>query len=785
MDEIAILLVGDEKSILDQAKVFLEREDERFEITNAESVPDALDLVDRKRFDAVVSGFQRSEIHGLEFLKTLREEKGIDVPFILFIEKDKEEIIKKALKKGADRYVEKGGDPKRKYGVMAEIIVQEVGKYRAKERLFRNEKRYRHVFDEVDDGILLIDAERGMVEDVNSGVSNLLDIPKDDILGRNIWDLEPFQNFVVDKNRLKEIVKEKSIYKDNILLRTKKKEIPVDLVIKSLEVGDEKFVQFHLIKSNVRRSCKDELEKRKKDIEALYDLSSKLQNCKNEEEIYQIAISAIEKIFEFDIAGIIIEEDGKGVVEACTSEIPEDVGDIVDIDKGVVGLCFKEKKSYLVRDVSKFDKVKPKLSDYRSGITVPIGYKGIFQAVSKEIGDFDEGDLKIAKLFISHLEEALERIEREKVFRKTKERIEKLHDVSVEFERCKNEDEIYSLAVKAAEDILDFNICSFDSVEADTFRIKALSTKVPEEGSMDRPLEEGGLDTRTYREQRPFLINDLHKNDDAKPVKNEYKSAISVPIGHRGVFQAVSTEKDHFNMDDVKMAELLINHVKEALKRVEMSEMEQFLHTLLRHDVSNKIQVINGYLHLIEEDFELPETAEKYLALAKKGAKNSVNLIDKVGMLRKAEEEDIRDIDMGLTIKEAVYELKDISKEKGFRLKVDIPSEMEKVKGGTLLKEVFSNIIENSIKHSEGSIIQVSCEELEDKVICKIEDDGVGIADDKKEKIFEKGYTGDTGQGSGLGLYLVKVLLKRYGGSISLKDSSLGGAKFDIKLKKI
>ena len=107
-----------------------------------------------------------------------------------------------------------------------------------------------------------------------------------------------------------------------------------------------------------------------------------------------------------------------------------------------------------------------------------------------------------------------------------------------------------------------------------------------------------------------------------------------------------------------------------------------------------------------------------------------------------------------------------------------------KVKGGELLPEVFSNLISNSIKHSYGDKILVSVEENDGEVICTVEDDGDGIPQEKKEEIFEKGYT-TVNSSSGLGLYLVKDIVEHYGGCVEVKESELGGARFDVHLQKV
>ncbi|MFW6375837.1 MAG: sensor histidine kinase, partial [Thermoplasmatota archaeon] len=62
------------------------------------------------------------------------------------------------------------------------------------------------------------------------------------------------------------------------------------------------------------------------------------------------------------------------------------------------------------------------------------------------------------------------------------------------------------------------------------------------------------------------------------------------------------------------------------------------------------------------------------------------------------------------------------------------------------------------------------------------EDDGEGIPKDVKELVFDKNYKGSKSKGSGLGLFLVKRIVDTYGGEITVKDSHMGGARFDIRL---
>ena len=63
-----------------------------------------------------------------------------------------------------------------------------------------------------------------------------------------------------------------------------------------------------------------------------------------------------------------------------------------------------------------------------------------------------------------------------------------------------------------------------------------------------------------------------------------------------------------------------------------------------------------------------------------------------------------------------------------------------------------------------------------------VEDNGIGIKTDKLEKIFERGYTGDSQIGSGLGLASVKKIIERHNGELSVTSELGEGSKFTITL---
>jgi signal transduction histidine kinase len=101
------------------------------------------------------------------------------------------------------------------------------------------------------------------------------------------------------------------------------------------------------------------------------------------------------------------------------------------------------------------------------------------------------------------------------------------------------------------------------------------------------------------------------------------------------------------------------------------------------------------------------------------------------------------------------------------------------------LDEMLGNLIENAAKYGGGSVF-VTVEDAGDFVEMLVEDDGQGIPDSERERIFDRGARLDTGKpGTGLGLAIVRDVVEIYGGSVRLEESEdLGGLLVRLRLPK-
>ncbi len=105
-----------------------------------------------------------------------------------------------------------------------------------------------------------------------------------------------------------------------------------------------------------------------------------------------------------------------------------------------------------------------------------------------------------------------------------------------------------------------------------------------------------------------------------------------------------------------------------------------------------------------------------------------------------------------------------------------------------LLQMAVNNLLENAIKYTPAeSIVSITLKQMRDKLFLQVADQGKGIPDEEKKKIFSKFYRiGDEAtrhtKGTGLGLYLTKRIIKQHKGKLCVKDNNPTGAVFEISL---
>lgn len=216
------------------------------------------------------------------------------------------------------------------------------------------------------------------------------------------------------------------------------------------------------------------------------------------------------------------------------------------------------------------------------------------------------------------------------------------------------------------------------------------------------------------------------------------------------------------------------------------------------HELKTPLFTVQGYLSTLLDGAMGDKTVrKKYLERAEKGVERLIHIVQDLDMISKLEvgdlHIDITEFDVVKLIQE-VFDLLEMEASKKdilllFDMKYNKPI---MVKGDAeKIEQVVINLVMNSIKYGKdkGST-EVSVENLtDDKVIVRINDNGVGIEKQNISRLFERFYRVDQSGsrdagGSGLGLSIVKHIIEAHGEKIYVESQYGIGSEFSFTLEK-
>jgi len=271
---------------------------------------------------------------------------------------------------------------------------------------------------------------------------------------------------------------------------------------------------------------------------------------------------------------------------------------------------------------------------------------------------------------------------------------------------------------------------------------------------------------------------DIFWKKDGTPFPVEYSSYPVIEGGK--ITGAVVTFVD---ITERKKAE---DEIREARKQAELYV------DLMGHDINNMNQTGIGYLELALDKLKLSDEDRVYLRKPLEALYNSSRLIDTVRKLQKVKEGAVKHekVDMCQILQEVISQYAHVP---GREVKVNHkPGHGCYVMADELLKDVFSNIIGNAIKHSTGPVmidIELNTVSEDNKTYYRVDiiDNGPGIPDELKNRLFGRSQRGATKtMGRGLGLYLVKNIIDDFHGKVWVEDRIPGdytkGTRFVVML---
>jgi len=211
----------------------------------------------------------------------------------------------------------------------------------------------------------------------------------------------------------------------------------------------------------------------------------------------------------------------------------------------------------------------------------------------------------------------------------------------------------------------------------------------------------------------------------------------------------------------------------------------------LAHEFRTPLTAIEGYAENLLE--EVPKNLRADLEIILKNTKRLSKLLKDLQVLSRLELQGIPEEDFEiLDLKEVIYAALEVlfpeASKKDLNLRFVPPAKPVLLRGSfDDLLRALTNLLENAIKFSPpGTEVKVDLYEEGAYWVIQVSDQGPGISDSEKERIFERFYKGKGNgpKGTGLGLAIVKHVAKAHGGKVEVKSTLGKGSIFRLSLPK-
>lgn len=404
------------------------------------------------------------------------------------------------------------------------------------------EKAYLEMlFEGLQEGIVMVDSH-GIIQRVNREFERLFGYSSDEAVGQSIDDLVAPGELNEEARRVTSAV----VTGQKQILETKRRSrngsiLNVSVLASPISVGDS-VVGYYGIYRDIsdRKKAESDLRRQKAHLEQLFESAQEgIVMVANDGTILN-GNGEFLRMFGYELEEI----NGKNIDEIITSEESfEEARNITDRVSSGFAASFETVRT-------RKDGTKIEVSLIASPIViddVQVAFYGIYRDITER-------------------KRATERLNR------SRRRIERLHGIVRNLEKCDSEKMVYECVISAACMILDFPACSISLTRKDRLVPVFFSTPDLAELQQESFLPGEGLAGRSYLQRKTLVVpHDTSENQSSNDVKDSsYHPLIGSPVGTLGVFMGFGRDSDRIEDEQANLLELLLGHTSEAVNRIRL-----------------------------------------------------------------------------------------------------------------------------------------------------------------------------------------------------------------------
>ena len=228
-------------------------------------------------------------------------------------------------------------------------------------------------------------------------------------------------------------------------------------------------------------------------------------------------------------------------------------------------------------------------------------------------------------------------------------------------------------------------------------------------------------------------------------------------------------------------------------------ERDKFLRFIgiAAHDLKAPLTAIQGYLWVMMGGFagEISEKQKNMLERSTHRITELLGLISDLLDIPRIETgqivQEMKEVSLRQVIKDSIDGQRNLAKEKGIKLKVEISEGLPDITGSaTRLQQVVTNLVNNAINYTPKGTVTVRVQEQDQDLLVEVMDTGIGIPPEDMSRLFEDFFRARNVdiKGTGLGLSISRRIVEAHGGRIWVESPCPGidgGSKFSFTLPKL
>jgi signal transduction histidine kinase len=241
--------------------------------------------------------------------------------------------------------------------------------------------------------------------------------------------------------------------------------------------------------------------------------------------------------------------------------------------------------------------------------------------------------------------------------------------------------------------------------------------------------------------------------------------------------------------DDAGKPAMYEGFLLDITERKQAERMKSDFVSFVTHQLRTPLAGIKWALELAAEGSETSKETLDFIQDARSSADRLIRLVNDLLGASRLEQGRLavvlKDIDLTELTRSVLDQMEPLIREKGITLSAPAMGDLPKLSADPrLLREAILNLVSNAMKYTlPGGTISVRIGQDDHKIRWEIEDSGIGVPKGATGRLFEKFYRAENAvsiesEGTGLGLYLVRLILEKFGGRVWCESEEGHGATF-------